>query len=80
LLSIKYIWGLVENVIWRGRGWQKTSVYRHMGVGDLKLLKKPSYDIKRSLTAQTQCINTLLTRVKSHVTNDVDRKTGIQHI
>jgi len=30
---------LVENVIW-GRGWLKTSKYRHIGGGNLKLLKK----------------------------------------
>jgi len=31
--------GLVENVIWGGGGWLKTSEYRHMEVESLKLLK-----------------------------------------
>jgi len=30
--------------VWGG-GWLKTSEYRHIGKGGLKLLKKPSYDI-----------------------------------
>jgi len=33
---LRYIWG---------SGKLKTSEYRHMGGGGLKLLKKPSYDI-----------------------------------
>jgi len=38
--------GLAENIIvYGGRGWLKTSEYRNMVGGDLKLLKKTLYDI-----------------------------------
>jgi len=40
---------LVENVIW-GRGWLKTSEYRHMGRGGLKLLKKRHMVFEHSLS------------------------------
>jgi len=35
-----------------GEGWLNTLEYRHIGGMGLKLLKKPSYDIGRSLTKQ----------------------------
>jgi len=47
LLYLRYMWE--EGVGWKrhmgGRGWLKTSEYRHIGERGLKLLKKPSYDI-----------------------------------
>jgi len=42
--------GLVENVIGEG-GWLKTSEYRHLGRGGLKLLKNYHIIFELSLTA-----------------------------
>jgi len=41
--------GLVKNVIWREE-LAKNAKYRHIEGRGLKLLKKPSYDISRSLS------------------------------
>jgi len=41
---------LVENVIWVGGDWLKTSEYRHMGEGGLKLLKNCHMIFERFLT------------------------------
>jgi len=52
LIYLRYSWrrGLVENVIWRGRGWLKTSEYRHIGEEGQKLLKNRHMIFEHSQT------------------------------
>jgi len=42
LLYLRYMWerGLIENVIWGGGGWLKTSEYRHMERRGSKIAQK----------------------------------------
>jgi len=57
--------GLVENVIWGGGGWLKTSEYRYMEGEGSKIAQKPSYDIS-TFPKETNVKLPNLVRIRHH--------------